>query len=311
MALLSDAFELTRPGYRTRAQLRDATASQVGFLTAAVLIGGTLLSILTTPDPLWWQLHFSRLGTFSVLSGYLFNGTLIATGVGVVLFGRRLRVEMLRHAGTAVLSNRRSATAVPFLVVLVGIHLSFVGVIPQNTNEFLHDRASTGAVFSFTAILLSSRWMLRGMHRGVARASRRVGVGLVIAVSAYIPGFINLAAFELIGFGLIFFWLLFFARNVGRPAEETSQDRPAVQRTGSMHHTVVVAPRAHAAHAHSAQLPTPARGPLSPPARPRATTRPRQSARARRQATRGQSSRQPDPEHHRAGGTQPPTGHRT
>ncbi|GAA3201379.1 DUF998 domain-containing protein [Microbacterium terregens] len=294
VALLAD-ITLAGPSVRLRALTGPVTATQVGFLTAAVLIGGILISIVTTPDPLWWQLHFSRLGTFSVLSGYLFNSTLIATGAGVVAFGWRLRIEMKRHAGTAVLTNRRSATAVPILVVLIGIHLSFVGIIPQNTNEFLHDRASTGAVFSFTAILLSSRWLLRGMHRGVARASRRVGIGLVVAVSVYVPGFINLAAFELIGFSLIFFWLLFFARSLGRHADEPRRSRPAVQRTASTHHTVVVAPRAHARRIHAA-----ASGPSMTAVRPRTVTRPRAGARARHGTNRAPTSRQLDSEHHRA-----------
>lgn len=76
---------------------------------------------------------------------------------------------MRRHAGTAVLINRRSATVVPILIALLGIHLSVVGFVPVNSNEFLHDRGTTGAVFSFVAVLASRRWMLRGMHRIVAR----------------------------------------------------------------------------------------------------------------------------------------------
>ncbi|HEX5729902.1 DUF998 domain-containing protein [Microbacterium sp.] len=286
----------TLPVARLRALHQNTRSTQVGFLTAAVLVGGTLLSILTTPDPLWWHLHFSRLGTFAVFSGYLFNSTLIATGVGVVLFGWRLRVEMVRHAGTAVLTSRRSATLIPILVVLIGIHLSFVGVIPQNTNEFLHDRASTGAVFSFTAILLSSRWMLRGMHRGVARASRRVGLGLVIAVTVYISGFINLAAFELVGFSLIFFWLLFFARNLGRPADEPRRVRS--RRTGSMEETVVVAAR------RVDSIPSAARGPVR--GAPAVGTHPRQSHRARRLLGGQRTTPQPALEHHhRAGAGRP------
>jgi len=285
------------PVARLRELHRNTSATQVGFLTAAVLVGGTLLSILTTPDPLWWQLHFSRLGTFSVFSGYLFNSTLIATGVGVVLFGWRLRVEMVRHAGTAVLTSRRSATLVPILVVLIGIHLSFVGVIPQNTNEFLHDRASTGAVISFAAILLSSRWMLRGMHRGVGRASRRVGLGLVIAVTVYTSGFINLAGFEMVGFSLIFFWLLFFARNLGRPADEPRRARS--HRTGSMDETVVVA----APRVDSGGVPSAARGPVL--GAPGVGTHPRQAHRAPRLMGRPQATSQPELEHHRASVSRP------
>ena len=240
VALLADAPAFPRPDVRIRALLREGTATQVGFATAALLGAGVLISIFTTPDPLWWQLHFSRLGTFATFSGYAFNATLVLTGAGVVAFGLRLRREMVRHAGTPVLANRRAATVVPILVVLLGVHLSFVGVIPVNSNEFLHDRSSTGAVFCFVVILSSSRWMLRGMHQVMARASRRVGVGLVITLAPYIGGFINLAAFELIVFAQVFWWLLLFARTIGRPADEPPT--PAPRRTASMQLTVVVAP---------------------------------------------------------------------
>ncbi len=231
VALLTDASQLAGPipGIRLRALTARTTAAQVGFATAALLSIGVLLSIATTPDPLWWQLHFSRLGTFSVFSGYVFNSTIVACAVGVVAFAACLRVEMVRHAGTAVLTNRRSAVFVPLLVALLGINLSLVGFFPQNTNEFVHDRGSTGAVFCFTLILMSSRWMLRGMHVAVSRVTRRIGVGMVVTIAVYIAGFINMAAFELIVFSQVFFWLLFFARNIGRPARALPppRERPA------------------------------------------------------------------------------------
>ena len=294
MALLAAALEPALPGARLRALTAGTTASQVGFTTAALLSIGVLLSVLTTPDPLWWQLHFSRLGTFSVFSGHVFNATIVLCGAGVVLFSARLRVEMRRHAGTAALTNRRAAVVVPVLVALLGINLSLVGFFPVNVNEFVHDRGSTGAVFCFTLILASSRWMLRGMHRAVARASRRVGLGIVVTITVYLAGFVNLAAFELIVFSQVFFWLLLFARNVGRPAEATRPSRLVVRRTGSIHHTVVIAPRAH-----HAPVPIATRGPAVGAA-PRAGVRPRQATQTRRRVTRGQSSHQPGPEHRRA-----------
>lgn len=296
MALLADAPALDRPlallrgAARPLPLLRDSTATQLGFATAALLAIGLLISIATTPDPLWWHLHFSRLGTFAVFSGYVFNSTIILTGVGVVMFGLRLRRELKHHAGTAVLTNRRAATVVPVLVVLLGIHLSFVGVIPVSTNEFLHDRASTGAVLMFIVILASSRWMLRGMHRVIGQASRRVGLGLVATVAPYIAGFINLAAFELIVFVQVFYWLLLFARTIGRPSDEPARSIPA--RIGSMHRTVVVAPRKRLDHGA-----VPAQGPQPAHRHQRPAPRPHRSLRARRRMMRGLLARQPEPEH--------------
>jgi hypothetical membrane protein len=295
VVLLADAPALPRPDILARALLRDSTASHVGFATAALLGVGLLISIATTPDPFWWQLHFSRLGTFATFSGFAFNATIVLTGVGVVAFGLRLHREMVRHAGTAVLTNRRAATFVPVLVALLGIHLSFVGFIPVNSNEFLHDRSSTGAVFCFVVILVSSRWMLRGMHRVISRASRFVGVGLVATLAPYIGGFINLAAFELIVFAQVFWWLLLFARTIGRPADEAA--RPDPTRTGSMHRTVVVSPRVPTDHVGIA-----GRESLPAHCALRTATHPTGTPPARRSAGHGDTSHRPDLAHHRARG---------
>jgi hypothetical protein len=197
---------------------------------------------------------------------------------------------MKRHAGTPVLANRRAATVVPLLVCLLGIHLSFVGIIPVSTNEFLHDRASTGAVFAFIVILATSRWMLRGMHGVIGRASRRVGLGLVATAAPYIAGFINLAAFELIVFAQVFSWLLLFARTIGRPADEPARTVPG--RVGSTSRTIVVAPRLRTDH-----LAKGAHGRQPVRQRQRPAVRPRRSVRSRRRVMRGQAARQPEPEH--------------
>ena len=292
VALLADAPPLAVAATLLRPFPREVTASQVGVFTAGVLFTGLLISIFTTTDPLWWHLHFSRLGTFADFSGYVFNATIVLTSVGVVAFAVRLRAEMAIHAGTAVLASRRSAKLVPTLIALLGIHLSVVGFVPVSTNEFLHDRGSTGAVFSFIAVLASSRWMLRGMHRAVSRATLIVTVGLAATTAPYIAGFINLAAFELIVFSLIFWWLLLFARTVGRPADAPTR-AVAPSRVGSMHRTVVVRrsrlPRAVVA----TQAPLLAGSPL------RTATRPIRRTRVQRRLDHSQAPRRPADAHGR------------
>jgi hypothetical membrane protein len=295
VALLADASTPFRPTARPLAPFSSARAPHVGMATFALLAFGLLLSIATTPDPLWWHLHFSQLGTFATFSGHVFNTTIVLTSVGVVLFALRVRAEMKPHAGTDVLVNRRAATIVPVLIALLGIHLSVVGFVPVNANEFLHDRGSTGAVFCFVMILASSRWTLRGMHRLVARATRRVSIGLVLTTAPYIAGYINLALFELIVFTLVFAWLLLFAGAVGRPAVADSRRAPRGGRVGSVELTVVVPPRPMREHVAVAT-----RVPLVSTAPPVRMNRPRGAVLPlRRRTIRGQSSRQPDPEHPR------------
>ena len=297
VALLAQASPL--PLFSVRGLHRDATATRLAFATIGVIGSGILASILTTPDPLWWQLHFSRLGTFSTFSSYAFNLTIIVAGLLVVLFGVRLRVEMARHAGTAVLASRRAAVFVPVLVVVIGAHLSLIGLVPVNINEFLHDRGSIGALLCFATILATSRWMLRGMHRVIARMTRHVGIALVISTAAFIPGLINLAAFELVVFGLMFAWFLCLARTIGRPSGEPPRSRAALSRPATIGRTEISLTAAVALPAPTTRVAVATRGPLATNARVRATTRPRRSQGARRRTNRGVRTRQPDPEHHR------------
>ncbi|MGC5225077.1 DUF998 domain-containing protein [Micromonospora sp. DT81.3] len=205
------------------AVMRRTSPTQAVAAAAGVLVAGILVSIVTTPDPHWWQLHFSRLGTFRSFSGYSFNATIVAASVMLVLFAVRLRIEMRRHAGTSVLTSRRAAHVVPALVALIGLHLSLVGFAPLNVNLFIHERGSSGAVLSFASLLASSRWMLRGMHRLVTLATRGVGVALVFWGVFFGVGVINLAAFEFIVFSLMFAWLVVVTRQLGVTSEERSR----------------------------------------------------------------------------------------
>ena len=210
--------------------VRLTTPTQAVAAAAGVLVLGTLLAILTTPDPLWWHLHFSRLGTFREFSGYSFNAAIVGASAMLVLFAVRLRMEMRQHAGTAVLTSRRAAHVVPTLVGLIGIHLSLVGFAPLDVNLFIHERGSSGAVLSFASLLVSSRWMLRGMHRRVTIATRRVGVSLVFWGVLFGFGVVNLAAFEFIVFSLMFAWLVVVTRQLGVPSDEPDRtDAPPAQ----------------------------------------------------------------------------------
>nr|BFF09462.1 hypothetical protein GCM10025699_07650 [Microbacterium flavescens] len=51
------------------------------------LVAGVLVAVLTTRDPLWWQLHFSQLGTFDDFSAHVFNSTAIIAGFLLATYG--------------------------------------------------------------------------------------------------------------------------------------------------------------------------------------------------------------------------------
>jgi hypothetical membrane protein len=235
-ATVGGAIALIAVGVLVRRSARGTATSRAVRVLMILIALGCLTAIATTPDPLWWQLHFSRLGTFQVFSGYVFNGTLIATGALIVAFSLRVRREIERLGGLSVLANhRRAAKILPVLVALVGAHLALVGFIPVNVLEFWHDRAATGMVLAFAGMLATAPWLLRGMDRKLFRATGIVTVVLVIGATIFIMGVINLAAFEVIAFGLMFWWIGVFAgcaESSIHPAPRASPATARAMRTG-------------------------------------------------------------------------------
>ncbi len=176
---------------------------------STLLAAGVLLAILTTPDALWWHLHFSRLGTFSVLSSAVFNGTLMGVGSMIALLARRVLIELRAH-GTRSRSHRHAPVVLSSLVASMGLHLAVVGLIPINTFTALHDWAAFGITLSFAALLIAAPCLLRGTNRPMRGRTIPAAVVLVGGFAALNTGLINLALFELIGFTAMFVWVSFF-----------------------------------------------------------------------------------------------------
>ena len=194
-------------------------ASSTGaFWTGAVLLGGIVLAILTTTDPLWWQLHFSRLGAFDDFSGHVFNGGLVSCGVvamsASIPLHRRIRAGLER--GTV--ADARSLRRLPVTIVALGASLSLIGMIPLTLNEFLHDRAANGVLIFFVVLVVGCRRTLPELPPVLGRTALGVlavlGTGIVLMVT----GIINLTIMEMLVFTSVLTWIHFLERAVARLA---------------------------------------------------------------------------------------------
>lgn len=210
----------------TIAASRNETIHAVGTLMSLTVLG-SLTSIMTTPDPNWWQLHFSQLGTFHVFSGYMFNGTLIATGTLIVAFSFRVRRVLLTARRQERLVSVRAPRVFTVLVASVGFHMAMVGFIPVNQQQFLHDRAATGMTLSFAALLILTPRLMRGLPARLTRATGAIAVILVVGATVFLCGLINLAAFEVLAFALMFSWIGVFATCVDRRHAPITASAPA------------------------------------------------------------------------------------
>lgn len=194
------------------------TTQRMSSLLLAFIAIGTLTAMVTTPDPKWWTIHFSHLGTFEDdLSSWVFNGTLIAAGLLVTTFAVYIANDMRALAEAGVLGNPRGPRIVPVLFAVMGIMLACVGVFPVDVNLALHNLSASGMAAMFLVLLIGGPKFLAGMPRTYFVSSWAFLGAMVASVVLFIPaiGYFSLTAFEIIVFALIFGWIAVFIRFLG------------------------------------------------------------------------------------------------
>ncbi|WP_106814830.1 DUF998 domain-containing protein [Microbacterium timonense] len=191
------------------------TTQRMSTLLMAFIVIGTLTAMVTTPDPQWWTVHFSQLGTFDDLSSWVFNGTLIAAGLLVTTFAVYIANDLNALVATGTLLNRAASRTVPALFVVMGIMLACVGIFPVDVNLLLHNVSASGMAAMFLALLIAGPRLLRGMPRTYFVASWAFLGATVASVVLFVVGYFSLTAFEILVFALIFGWIAVFIRFLG------------------------------------------------------------------------------------------------
>jgi hypothetical membrane protein len=186
------------------ARLRAARAANLAVLIGMTLLVGIAISIITTTDPVWWHLHFSRLGTFKNGSAAFFNGSLIAGGALTVVYAGAAAREIRALAPGRV--RRGAARTTRIMYSIMGVNLSLVGCIPLNLNGFVHDRVAGAMVLGFVGLLLTSPFLLHRMPRRLLLTTALIFAAVFAGAWVFVTGQINLALFEVISFGAIFAW---------------------------------------------------------------------------------------------------------
>lgn len=188
------------------------TTQRMSSLLMAFIVIGTLTAMVTTPDPEWWRVHFSQLGTFDDLSSGVFNGTLIAGGLLVTTFGVYIANDMATLAQRGMLTSPRGPRVVPVLFVVMGIMLACVGIFPVDVNLLLHNLSASGMAAMFLVLLIAGPALLRGMPRTYFVASWAFLGAMAASVVLFATGYFSLTAFEILVFALIFGWIAVFIR---------------------------------------------------------------------------------------------------
>ncbi|WP_243076108.1 DUF998 domain-containing protein [Microbacterium sp. SS28] len=197
------------------------TTQRMSSLLMAFILIGALTAMVTTPDPAWWQLHFSHLGSFEgTVSSWVFNGTLIAGGLLVTTFAVYVAHDMHALVDRGILERANSPRIVSTVFVAMGILLAGVGLVPVDVNLLIHNLSATGMAIVFFGLLIAAPRVLRGMPRTFFVVTWGFLASLVLSVVLFITQFFGLTAFEIIVFALVFAWIAVFIRFLGIAAQQ-------------------------------------------------------------------------------------------
>lgn len=179
-------------------------------LLLTFVVVGVFASMATSPDPEWWKVHFSHLGTFRHISSLLFNGTLVVSGLLVSSFVLYLSQDVRGLTAAGRLSRKNSVQIVTTLFLVLGGAFAGVGLVPVNISLLFHNLFAFTLGIVFILLLVLGPWVLRGLPKAYFIASGGILLATVLTVILANTGFFGVTALEVIIFSLIFGWLTLF-----------------------------------------------------------------------------------------------------
>lgn len=204
------------------------TTQRMSSLLMSFVVVGTLTAMVSSPDPEWWKLHFSQLGTFWSLSSLMFNGTLVAGGLLVTAFAVSLQNDMSALVRQGALANPKSPAIISTMFIIMGALLAGVGLVPVNVNMLIHNVCASGMALMFIGMLVGGHWMVRGMPQVYFTAAWMFLAAVIGSTALFAVGYFGLTAFEIVVFALIFGWIAVFIRFLGvaGPSEQNPSRLP-------------------------------------------------------------------------------------
>jgi hypothetical protein len=204
------------------------TTTRVATVLAVFLVLGVITSMLSTTDPLWWEKNISALGIGGNLSSATFNLTLLVAGAIITAIASYLAAELATgHLASAPreADDRRERTRIEVLrwaLIALGVFLACVGIFPVDWVEWVHNTFATGLVVIFAALVVAIRWIVPRLPLVFVLVGYGFLVVVLGAVVFFALGIYNLTAVEIIGFALIFTWLILLIRNISAGSHDAA-----------------------------------------------------------------------------------------
>ena len=104
------------------------TTQRMSTLLMSLVVIGTLTAMVTSPDEVWWETHFSQLGTFWDISSFVFNGTIVIAGLLVRAFAVYLSNDMQALADSGRLQRPDSPRIVATVISVVLFAAGYVSL---------------------------------------------------------------------------------------------------------------------------------------------------------------------------------------
>jgi hypothetical membrane protein len=188
---------------------------------AAFAVVGILTSMLSAPDPHWWQLHLSALGMTQSVSSLAFNLTLIIAGVIVTAIAR----YATDARGIDDQKRRSAVLRVRVGLILIGVLLACVGIFTLNISVTLHNVSAVGMVLVFALVVFWVRGALPNAPRSFFVLGYVFFAVIVLMLVFFAVGYYVLTAAELVAGVLVFSWLIVYLRVSGAAVAEAENIR--------------------------------------------------------------------------------------
>lgn len=205
--------------------VRSAVMLDTGRLLEVVVViiaGGMYLTITNIDDPLWWQVSFSYLGKMESNVNYIFNFTLVFTGILLLVWLGYLMSDfriLARHG----VADPKYVRWVRFGFAWLAVAIMLVGIFKSNFTPFsslMHNLSAYSLAAVFGLFMLGGRWYAPGFPREYKAASWLLVALLAGTLVSAALGRINTVGLELVAFALGMTWLSRFVGTTDNMARE-------------------------------------------------------------------------------------------
>lgn len=204
------------------ADAMKVNTSRLLALVVAILGSGVYLTLITIDDPFWWRVSFSYLGKMESNVNWIFNATLIFSGILLLIWRTYFMSDyriLLRHG----IADTRWSLLIDYGLLWIGIAVSIVGLFKSQLtpfSSFMHNVAAYSMAGVFLLFMLAGRWVVPGFPQEFHAMSGTVVAVLIGTISWAIIGGVNTVGLELTVFVLGLMWLSQFAHNTENLAAE-------------------------------------------------------------------------------------------